>query len=104
MPSHVKVGAEADKTMAGLTPRTLRLLACSPGTDEDVDLTGLIVQECGDEEREVEGMAGKRKEKMEERRETRMNLTRPVLNRRKRDSGRRGATHCRILLNRVYRY
>ena len=34
---------EADKTTAGLTLRTLRLLACSPDTDEDMDLAGLIV-------------------------------------------------------------
>jgi hypothetical protein len=43
---------------------------------------------------------------MEERRETEdeLDTTRlERLNRHKRDSGRRGATHCRILLNRVYR-
>jgi hypothetical protein len=63
--SKVKVGvkAEADKTTAGLTPRALRLLACSPDTDEDVDLAGLILQGGGDEEREVEGMMKRGKEK-----------------------------------------
>jgi hypothetical protein len=65
--SPLKVGAEADKMMAGLTPRTLRLLPCSPDTDEDVDLARLIVQEGGDEGREVEGMVGKGKEKAVER-------------------------------------
>ena len=63
--SKVKVGvkAEADQSAAGLTPRALRLLACSPDTDEHVDLAGLILQGGGDEEREVEGMMGKGKEK-----------------------------------------
>jgi len=64
------VKTEADKTTTGLTPRALRLLACSPDTDESVDLAGLILQGGGDEEREVEGMMGKGKEKAVEDGET----------------------------------
>ena len=66
----VDVKAEANETTAGLTPRALRLLACSPDTDEDVDLAGLIFQGGRDEEREVEGMMGKGKEKAVENGET----------------------------------
>jgi len=59
----VSVKAEVDKTTAGLTPRALRLLACSPDTDEDVDLAGLILEAGRDEETEVEGMMKKGKER-----------------------------------------
>lgn len=71
--SKVKVGvkAEVDKGTAGLTPRELRLLACSPDTDEDVDLAGLILQGGGDEEREIEGMMRKERGKEKAVRTTR---------------------------------
>ncbi|KIM41505.1 hypothetical protein M413DRAFT_445493 [Hebeloma cylindrosporum] len=49
-----KVKAETEKTTAGLTPRALRLLACSPDADEDVDLAGLILQGGEDHEGNAE--------------------------------------------------
>jgi len=104
----MEVGAEAQiaKMTAGLTPLKPHHIACSPDTDENVHLVGLILQGSEDEEREVEGMMGNGQQKpVEDGRLTgdgdmRMNLAQPVLNRRERDSGRRGATHCQLFLSR----
>jgi len=51
--ARVRVRANGDASMVGPTPRALRLLACSPDTDENVDLAGLILRrrEADEEER-----------------------------------------------------
>jgi len=73
---------------AGLTPLKPHHIACSPDTDENVHLVGLILQGSEDEEREVEGMMGNGQQKpVEDVRLTgdgdmRMNLAQSVLNRR----------------------